>query len=47
MQLNTFKESYKDLFTADVSGPNPKNPDGGGDKGTFSFGFTGVRENKN
>ena len=42
-QLNGFKESYKDLFTVDVQGQNPNNPDNGGSGETFNFGFTSVR----
>ncbi|WP_288867927.1 phage scaffolding protein [uncultured Parvimonas sp.] len=44
-QLNGFKESYADLFTSSVSGQDPANPDGQGQKETFDFGFTSVREN--
>ncbi len=43
-QLNGFKESYKDLFTVDVQGQNPNNPDNGGGGEAFNFGFTSVRE---
>ena len=42
-QLNGFKESYKDLFTVDVQGQNPNNPDNGRSEETFNFGFTNVR----
>lgn len=42
-QLNGFKESYKDLFTVDVQGQNPNNPDNSGNADAFNFGFTSVR----
>ncbi len=36
-QLNVFKETYKDLFKAEVSGGNPANPETGGQ--SFDFGW--------
>ena len=39
-QLNSFKESYKDLFTSEVTGKEPENPDGQGStvKNAFEIG---------
>ncbi|MDO5027615.1 MAG: phage scaffolding protein [Tissierellia bacterium] len=46
-QLNGFKETYKDLFSVDVYGKEPNNPDNSSsESGLFNFGFTGVRTTK-
>lgn len=45
-QLKTFKESYKDLFSSEVVGKHPANPEGGNGE-VFNFDFTSVRGNGN